>query len=208
MTTNRRVRLLIKMPVAAAARASRSLQLAGTDLDLEVLCQNEHLGRPSAALAGGSRWFLAKSKAKAGSAAEAWEVAYEAMRAHPAALAVRSFMSSWTSINHGSIKTPSPGIPNFEPHPGELCVFNDQVAGFGIGPGFARHLRPECSDLATARTTAGAEVGKVRIGILDVGFDLQHKALPEHLRLDLARNFADDGRSPNDVSDRFRPLFA
>ena len=48
----------------------------------------------------------------------------------------------------------------------------------------------------------------MRLGILDVGFDFSHRARPEHLRLDLQRNFVDDGQPPNDASDPYgRGLF-
>src|SRR5262249_4195257 len=49
---------------------------------------------------------------------------------------------------------------------------------------------------------------RVRIGILDTGFDFSHQARPQILLLHLQRNFVADGRPVNDASDPFpRGLF-
>ena len=51
-------------------------------------------------------------------------------------------------------------------------------------------------------TEIGEKPQKVRIGILDTGFDFKHQAMPQNLLLDLQRNFTGDG-SLNDASDPF-----
>ena len=94
--------------------------------------------------------------------------------------------------------------PRLGAAPGETCAFNDQAADFPKGPGFAWHLGDDFSQLKRARdAAAAANPAAVRIGILDVGFDFGHKAKPENLRLDLQRNFVDDGQASNDASDPF-----
>ena len=40
---------------------------------------------------------------------------------------------------------------------------------------------------------------RVLVGILDTGYDPDHSTLPAHLRLDLARNFTDDGATDDAV---------
>src|ERR687889_1137497 len=58
---------------------------------------------------------------------------------------------------------------------------------------FAWHLRDEFSQLASARTHVGAPAGnRIRVGILDTGFDPDHSTLPLQLLLELQRDFFDD----------------
>jgi hypothetical protein len=57
---------------------------------------------------------------------------------------------------------------------------------------------PQYSQLEAARASI-TNPQPVRIAILDVGFDFQHRSVPEHLRRDLERNFTGDGRT--DASD-------
>jgi hypothetical protein len=79
-------------------------------------------------------------------------------------------------------------------------------ATFPKGPKFAWHL--DSSQLRSARTQVGANPAKVRIGILDTGFDFEHQARPQNLLLQLQRNFVGDGRPIDDASDPFpRGLF-
>ena len=70
---------------------------------------------------------------------------------------------------------------------------------------FAWHLSHEFSGLKSAREAVHNHVGdspqrRIRIGILDTGYDPGHFTLPEHLNLELAANFVETDR-PNDPTD-------
>ncbi len=65
---------------------------------------------------------------------------------------------------------------------------------------FAWHLGDEFSGLRSAREAAGEPGTRILVGILDTGFDPNHATLPRNLRLDLARNFTDDGAA-DDATD-------
>jgi hypothetical protein len=66
---------------------------------------------------------------------------------------------------------------------------------------FAWHLQDGFSGLRSARDRVGAPSGRrVRVAILDTGFDPDHVTLPEHLRTDLQRNFTGIG-DPGDATD-------
>ena len=72
-------RFLIKMPVAAGKRLEeKSLQMAGNTFRLRLLCPNEELGRRPGA-APGPRWYVAETTPGAGTAAELWEMAHQAL---------------------------------------------------------------------------------------------------------------------------------
>src|SRR5215204_6759155 len=64
---------------------------------------------------------------------------------------------------------------------------------------FAWHLGDEFSQLASARAFVGAPSGnRVRIGILDTGFDPVHSTLPLQLMLELQHDFLDDDLDATD----------
>jgi subtilisin family serine protease len=65
---------------------------------------------------------------------------------------------------------------------------------------FAWHLNDDFSELSKAHSRVGDPQGqRVRIAILDTGYDPEHVTLPLHLLTDLQRNFADG--DPNDATD-------
>ena len=64
---------------------------------------------------------------------------------------------------------------------------------------FAWHLGDDFSQLASARAFVGAPSGnRVRIGILDTGFDPAHSTLPLQLMLELQHDFLDDDLDATD----------
>ena len=64
---------------------------------------------------------------------------------------------------------------------------------------FAWHLDDDFSQLASARELVGAPSGnRVRVGILDTGFDPAHSTLPLQLMLELQRDFLDDDLDATD----------
>jgi subtilisin family serine protease len=92
------------------------------------------------------------------------------------------------------------------PEPSEMFRFG----GRGCEPGapsldwpsgeeFAWHLGDDFSQLASARNLVGAPSGdRVRVGILDTGFDPAHSTLPLQLLLELQRDFFDDDLDATD----------
>lgn len=64
---------------------------------------------------------------------------------------------------------------------------------------FAWHLDDDYSQLRTARSAIGdpGDGKRIRIGILDTGYDPDHATLPLHMRYDLARNLTGDGPETN-----------
>ncbi len=143
----------------------------------------------------GRRWAMAEMQA-AGSNADAWEQAYEAVRAGKAQYAepdaVSGFIAPTPLTGPGRRMAGSGGQ--------DQGIANEQNPKLEMGSGFAWHLRDEYSGLATARRMANAgNPSDVRIAIFDVGFDLNHLAIPPRLNLDLARNFT--GGPLNDITD-------
>jgi subtilisin family serine protease len=90
---------------------------------------------------------------------------------------------------------------SFGAAPGELCQYNDQSGDFPRGDGFAWHLNK--SELRIARKQVQQNPARVRIGILDTGFDFNHNTFPQNVLTALQRNFVDDGHPGNDASDPY-----
>src|SRR5208337_4445185 len=69
---------------------------------------------------------------------------------------------------------------------------------------FAWHLGDNFSGLQAARDRVGDPTGKrVRIAILDTGYDPEHISLPEHLMTALQWNFVDDNNDARDPNRHF-----
>ncbi len=69
---------------------------------------------------------------------------------------------------------------------------------------FAWHLGPEFSGLKAARERVGEPTGRrVRIAILDTGYDPEHVTLPEHLLTALQWNFVEDNDDARDPARHF-----
>jgi hypothetical protein len=182
-------RLLIK----TASQPRNTLALAGGPVQIRELCPNETIGFGLAA-AGAARWYLAELGigATAPSTADIWDMAHQAAQQHNAYVEP-DIGVQWDYRNR---VTATLGAA-----PGDLCQYNDQSGDFPKGQGFAWHLK--LSQLKAARDQVAANPAKVRIGILDTGFDPNHQARPEKLLLDLQRNFVDDGRPIDDASDPY-----
>jgi subtilisin family serine protease len=147
----------------------------------------------------GAKWSVASAGSAALSDAEAWDIAHEASIAHSA------FVEP--DLAH---LTPWPAEPAtiLGARPGEQGEYEEQLDQFPKGPGFAWHLGDNYSQLASARKkieALGKKRAGVRIGILDVGFDFAHKAIPRGAQMlaNLQRNFVGDGRDENDASDAY-----
>jgi subtilisin family serine protease len=187
-------RLLIK----SASQPRNTIALAGGTVQIRELCPNETIGLGRAA-APAARWYLAELGvgATTPSAADIWDMAHHAAQQHNAYVEP-DIGVQWDYQNR---VTTAPGAA-----PGDLCQYNDQSGDFPKGQGFAWHLK--LSQLKAARDQVAAKPTKVRIGILDTGFDLNHQARPQNLLLNLQRNFVGDGRPIDDASDPYdRGLF-
>ena len=207
---NAPARILLRLPAQPPLTGAKArLGLAGETVTLEPLCPNElrgaHLG-----LAPAQHWYAAELSTRARSADELWALAHEALKTRALAVAGEAGFAEPDLPQTWLYENPVRAAPGtLGAAPAETCAYNDQDRAFPRGPAFAWHLESAYSGLKAARDAAHPAAATVRIGILDTGIDLQHQARPEHLRLDLARNFVRDGRPANDVSDPFeRGLFA
>ena len=182
--------VLLKIAPAAGVRA---LGVAGNTVPIRELCPNEPPGGPDRAAAARPRWYIADFGASV-SPPDAWDVAYEAARAH-GGYAEPDVGRQWEYRNPIRLQLGAA--------PGDLCAYNDQSPDFPRGPGFAWHL--DASGLRAARREIEQlpHRASVRIGILDTGFDPQHNARPESILEKLQRNFTHDGRREDDASDPY-----
>ncbi|MCG6876526.1 MAG: S8 family serine peptidase [Betaproteobacteria bacterium] len=203
-------RILVRVRGQAALTGSKArLSLAGRSVSLEPLCPNEHRSK-AIGLASSHHWYVAELDGPADSPGELWTLAHEALGSKQLAaaggngFAEPDMPQTWQYENRVTVKPGTLGAA-----PGETCEYNPQDAAFPEGPTpFAWHLADGYSQLKSAREAARASGKTVRIGILDTGIDLEHRAMPANLRLDIARNFVRDGRDPNDVRDPYeRGLF-
>jgi len=75
---------------------------------------------------------------------------------------------------------------------GRACELGTPNPNWPSRTEFAWHLSDEFSQLASARALVGAPAGnRIRVGILDTGFDPTHSTLPLQLLLKLQRDFFD-----------------
>jgi subtilisin family serine protease len=132
-----------------------------------------------------------------------WDEAHRAVRdpasvglesAAPPAYAEPDFVQSWPFP-----RPDSGGLESFTGSPGE----DRSPDGFWpIGdPAFGWHLDEDHSRLKAARERLGdpGDGRRVRVAILDTGYDPAHATLPQYLRTDSQRNFVDSDW--NDATD-------
>src|SRR5919112_415703 len=82
---------------------------------------------------------------------------------------------------------------------GRACEPGDPSPDWPSGEEFAWHLGDDFSQLASARNLVATPSGnRVRVGILDTGFDPTHSTLPLQLLLELQRDFFDDDLDATD----------
>jgi hypothetical protein len=84
---------------------------------------------------------------------------------------------------------------------GRVCELGTPTPNWPSRTEFAWHLGDEFSQLTSARALVGPPAGnRVRVGILDTGFDPAHSTLPLQLLLELQRDFFDDDLDAADPS--------
>ena len=195
--------LLLRVPASqvvglTAAGLSPRVQLGGVPFDIEPLftSSNDTFGITAG---GASEWFLAKAPATL-EGVNPWDLIHEALAPG------QGFAAAGIGVDYAE--------PDFQQEwlhldkSGATCQFDDQERKGGkipAGSEFAWHLAPNYSGLKLARETAGdpGDGMRVRIAHLDTGYPQQHATLPMHLRLDLQKNFTDDGPG-NDAHDPAR----
>ena len=92
---------------------------------------------------------------------------------------------------------------------GEPCAVRSMDAHWPPAEApFGWHLGDEFSGLRSAREAAGEHGARILVGILDTGYDPNHATLPRNLRLDLARNFTDDGAADDSTDPASMAPFA
>lgn len=96
-------------------------------------------------------------------------------------------------------RLPSSELESFNAPP---CSDEPPDRNWSIGaPVFGWHLDDEHSQLKTARDQVGDPTGRrIRVGILDTGYDPDHSTLPRHFLADKGRNFV-EGDPPDDATD-------
>ncbi|HMF79467.1 MAG TPA: S8/S53 family peptidase, partial [Bryobacteraceae bacterium] len=142
-------------------------------------------------------WHLKESDGSTEHPGDAWDTAHETA-ARDNVFAEPNFEQPWQEDHPGRVALAA--------RPGDVGKYDDQNPSFPVGPGFGWHLGDKYTQLAKARAeieALGNKRSPVRIGIIDVGFDFEHQALPKAplLRRDLARNFGDG--NPNDANDPY-----
>ena len=187
-------RILLKLD---SAQTSKSFGIGGNSVQLRELCPNDT--RPRQGLAAGSRWYIGDFGGSIAQA-DAWDVAYDAARAH-GAYAEPDVARLWEYRN--------PVAGALGAAPGELCAYSGQRDGFPKGNGFAWHLCQSGLLPARREIEQTKDRSRVRIGILDTGYDPGHNACPENILTGLERNFVDDGQPANSAVDPYpRALFS
>lgn len=192
--------ILLRIPAdkgQAMSLAGKSLQLAGTNFDLEPLFDVP--ASRTALVTAERQWVLARG-GQSISGENPWEFTHESLGSLGAAAGVMpdfiepDLQQQWP---HADLHQQETGVAL-----GDACVFEDQEEEFPRRPGaFAWHLGDTFSQLRTARNRAGNEF-KVRIAHLDTGYDASHKTYPgSQIDKEIQRNFIDRDR-PNDASDQ------
>jgi subtilisin family serine protease len=139
-----------------------------------------------------------------GRAEHPWDEAHRAVRdpasaglegvPGPPTYAEPDFIQSWPFPRRDS-----GGLESFT---GSPCEDRGPDDFWPVGdPAFGWHLDERHSRLKAARERVGdpGDGRRVRVGILDTGYDPNHATLPLQLRTDLQRNFVDG--DPNDATD-------
>lgn len=153
-----------------------------------------------AGASAGPAWEVLAASA-AGPAAHPWDLAHHFLDTQEATLAAADLPYAEPDLLQQFLYRPDEraGLSGSGEN---VCDLHDPD-GFWppVDLGFAWHLDDDYSGLGSARRRVGAPAGpRVRVALLDTGFDPAHASLPRHLRPDLGRNFV-DGDRPDDATD-------
>jgi subtilisin family serine protease len=138
----------------------------------------------------------------AGVSVHPWDEAHRAVRA-PAALGLESTGVSYAEPDFVQVfPFPRPDSGGLESLTSSPCEDRGPNDYWPVGtPAHGWHLDAGHSQLKAARDRAGdpGDGHRVRVGLLDTGYDPAHVTLPLHLLTALQRNFADG--DPEDATD-------
>ncbi len=165
------------------------------------------LGLESSSRPAGAAWTTAAPPPRRRSA-HPWDEAHLAV-ANPASVGLEAtaaplyaepdFVQRFPTRGPGDLP---PGLEGFGAGPCEATGMSADWPPAAALP-FAWHLGDDFSGLAAARALVGAPAGrKVRIAILDTGYDPDHVTKPRFLNEELQRNFVDG--DPSDATDPAR----
>jgi hypothetical protein len=202
---NAKARFLIHASVTSRELIARPLSMAGFTLSWEPLFAGIS-DAETLALGAEPQWMLATASERVGQA-NPWDLAHELVHSS----AGMGFSTAGSEVyiepdflqdgcypySHGRAAETGLGVA-------EACVFHDQDAqNWPPSSKFAWHLEAEFSELKQARDLVG-DVGRgesrIRIGILDTGYDDKHQARPDFILSGLERSFV-DGDPPNSAVD-------
>jgi hypothetical protein len=127
-----------------------------------------------------------------------WDLAHD-FASQPSTLATLPVQFVEPDLLQGFVYEPPTESPEMFRFGGRVCEPGAPSADWPSREEFAWHLGDEFSQLASARALVGAPSGnRVRVGILDTGFDPAHSTLPLQLMLELQRDFFDDDLDATD----------
>ena len=127
-----------------------------------------------------------------------WDLAYE-FAAQPSTRVAPPVQFVEPDLLQGFVYEPPPEPSDMFRFGGRVCEPGAPSSEWPSREEFAWHLGDDFSQLDSAREFVGAPSGnRVRVGILDTGFDPAHSTLPLQLMVELQHDFLDDDRDATD----------
>lgn len=127
-----------------------------------------------------------------------WDLAYE-FAAQPSTRVAPPVQFVEPDLLQGFVYEPPQESSEMFRFGGRVCEPGAPIPEWPSREEFAWHLGDDFSQLASAREFVGAPAGnRVRVGILDTGFDPAHSTLPLQLMLELQHDFLDDDLDATD----------
>jgi len=127
-----------------------------------------------------------------------WDLAHD-FASRPSTRAIPPVQFVEPDLVQGFVYEPPPESREMFRFGGRVCEPGAPSPDWPSREEFAWHLGDEFSQLASARELVGAPSGnRVRVGILDTGFDPAHSTLPLQLMLELQHDFRDDDLDATD----------
>jgi hypothetical protein len=144
--------------------------------------------------------WLTATPATTTSRVNPWDLAHD-FASQPSTRATPPVQFVEPDLLQSFVYEPPPESPEMFRFGGRACEPGAPSPDWPSRQEFAWHLGDSFSQLASARKLVGAPSGnRVRVGILDTGFDPAHSTLPLHLLLELQRDFFDDDLDATDPS--------
>ena len=142
-------------------------------------------------------WLMA-TPAKTTPRVHPWDLAYE-FAAQPSTRVAPPVQFVEPDLLQGFVYEPLPEPSERFRFGGRVCEPGAPSPEWPSREEFAWHLGDDFSQLDSAREFVGPPSGnRVRVGILDTGFDPAHSTLPLQLMLELQHDFLDDDRDATD----------